>query len=85
MWQEVAELPYQLRALTYPLPARCIKCSLKNPQIHIALHRILLDMALSYVDARWPKLRLYLIQNTTLAGHFWSWVVTLVMQSITPV
>ena len=43
------------------------------------------EMALSYVDGRWPNLRLYLIQNTTLGGHFWSLIVTLVMQYITPV
>ena len=43
------------------------------------------EMASSYVDERLPKFGLYLTQNTTLGGHFWSWMVTLVMQSITPV
>ena len=42
-------------------------------------------MALSYVDDRRSKLRLFLIQNTTLAGHFWKRIVTLILQSITPV
>ena len=42
-------------------------------------------MALSYVDGRWPMLRPVLIQNTTLGGHFWSRIVTLILQSITPV